>query len=114
MCMMSLMNGYSLPHSIHLWAAHEEPLGLPKDPAQAPTYGHLTPCPLALTQTASAPHPAQEPGLLALAMCAALGDLATKRAALDAIPRVCRTATTLFTFLSLLKVGVRGAACATM
>ena len=41
----------------------------------------------------------QGPGLFALAMCARLGDLATRRAAFAALNSVCRTASTLFEFV---------------
>lgn len=76
----------------------------------SPTH-HLPTICTALTPAPSLPAcslPTQDPGLFALAMCAALGDAPTKKAALEALPRVCRTATTLFTFLSMLKVGGKG------
>ena len=41
----------------------------------------------------------QGSGLFALAMCARLGDLATRRAAFAALSSVCRTASTLFEFV---------------
>ncbi|EFJ53052.1 hypothetical protein VOLCADRAFT_78678 [Volvox carteri f. nagariensis] len=40
--------------------------------------------------------PRQSTGIMVLAICARLGDLATRRAALAALPAVCRTASTLF------------------
>ncbi|KXZ51712.1 hypothetical protein GPECTOR_11g160 [Gonium pectorale] len=40
--------------------------------------------------------PRQSPGIFVLAICARLGDAATRRAALAAVPAVCRTASTLF------------------
>src|SRR5262245_63180519 len=42
--------------------------------------------------------PKNDPAIFALALCAALGDPATRRAAFDALPRVCRTGTHLFHF----------------
>ena len=42
--------------------------------------------------------PKNDPAILALAMAAGLGDEATRRAALDALPLVCRTGTHLFRF----------------
>ncbi len=42
--------------------------------------------------------PKNDPALFALALAAAHGDPATRRAALDALPRVCRTGTHLFHF----------------
>jgi 60 kDa SS-A/Ro ribonucleoprotein len=42
--------------------------------------------------------PRQNPGLFALAAAAGLGDVEGRRYALDALPRVARTGTTLFTF----------------
>ena len=42
--------------------------------------------------------PKNDPALFALAMAAGLGDEATRRAALDALPRVARTGTHLFQF----------------
>lgn len=42
--------------------------------------------------------PRQQPGLFALAAVAGLGDEPGRKAALTAIPQVCRTASTLFTF----------------
>eukprot|EP00198_Chlamydomonas_reinhardtii_P009143 XP_001698480.1 predicted protein [Chlamydomonas reinhardtii] len=40
--------------------------------------------------------PKQATGIVVLAMCARLGDPASRRAALSAVPAVCRTASTLF------------------
>ncbi len=40
----------------------------------------------------------ERPGVFALALAAAAGDEATRKAALDALPRVCRTSTHLFQF----------------
>ena len=42
--------------------------------------------------------PKNDPALFALALAAARGDVAGRRAALDALPRVCRTGTHLFHF----------------
>ncbi len=42
--------------------------------------------------------PKQDPAIFALALAAAAPDLATRRAALQALPRVCRTGTHLFQF----------------
>ncbi|KAI8921750.1 trove domain-containing protein [Entophlyctis helioformis] len=42
----------------------------------------------------------QDPGILVLAMCARLGDDATRTKAYDAVSTVCRIPTTLFQFLS--------------
>ncbi|KMO41309.1 RNA-binding protein [Methylobacterium variabile] len=42
--------------------------------------------------------PKQDPAIFALALAAASADLATRRAALSALPRVCRTGTHLFQF----------------
>lgn len=42
--------------------------------------------------------PKQDPAIFALALAAASADLATRRAALAALPRVCRTGTHLFRF----------------
>src|SRR6266576_3107820 len=42
----------------------------------------------------------QQPGLFALAVAASLGDDATRSHAFDALPRVARTASTLFEFLT--------------
>ena len=51
--------------------------------------------------------PKNDPAIFALAMAAASADEATKRAALDALPRVCRTGTHLFVFAQLVE-GFRG------
>lgn len=42
--------------------------------------------------------PKNDPAIFALAMCAGLGDEKTRRAALDALPEVCRIGTHLFNF----------------
>jgi 60 kDa SS-A/Ro ribonucleoprotein len=42
--------------------------------------------------------PKNDPAIFALAMCAGLGDEKTRRAALDALPEVCRIGTHLFSF----------------
>ena len=51
--------------------------------------------------------PKNDPALFALALAAGLGDVETRRAALDALPRVARTGTHLFQF-ALLVEGFRG------
>ena len=51
--------------------------------------------------------PKNDPALFALAMAAGLGDVETRRAALDALPRVARTGTHLFRFTQLVE-GFRG------
>src|SRR3989344_1872978 len=51
--------------------------------------------------------PKNDPALFALAVAAGLGDDTTKRAALNALPRVARTGTHLFTFLKNVQ-GFRG------
>ncbi len=51
--------------------------------------------------------PNNDPALFVLAMCAGLGDLDTRRAALAALPRVARTGTHLFHFLEFVE-GFRG------
>ncbi len=51
--------------------------------------------------------PKNDPALFALAMCAGLGDLDTRRAALTALPRVARIGTHLFHFLEFVE-GFRG------
>jgi 60 kDa SS-A/Ro ribonucleoprotein len=51
--------------------------------------------------------PKSEPSLFALAACAGLGDEATRRTALDALPAVCRTGTHLFQFARFVE-GFRG------
>lgn len=43
--------------------------------------------------------PKNNAAIFVLAMCAGLGDAATKKAALDALPKVCRIGTHLFSFL---------------
>lgn len=45
----------------------------------------------------------QQPAIFALALCMKEGDLETRRHAYDAIPVVCRTASTLFTLVSYLR-----------
>jgi len=44
--------------------------------------------------------PRQQPAIFALAAVAGLGDSAARKVALDAVPDVCRTATTLFQFVT--------------
>ncbi len=51
--------------------------------------------------------PKNDPALFALAMAAASSDEATRRAALDAVPAVCRTGTHLFRFATFVE-GFRG------
>ena len=51
--------------------------------------------------------PKNDPAVFALAMAAGTADEATRRAALDALPRVCRTATHLFQFVTFVQ-GFRG------
>jgi 60 kDa SS-A/Ro ribonucleoprotein len=51
--------------------------------------------------------PKNDPALFVLAMCAGLGDEATRRAALEALPRVARIGTHLFHFLEFVE-GFRG------
>src|SRR5688500_16849615 len=51
--------------------------------------------------------PKNDPALFALALAAGLGDEATRKAALDALPRVARTGTHLFQF-ALFVQGFRG------
>jgi 60 kDa SS-A/Ro ribonucleoprotein len=51
--------------------------------------------------------PKNDPALFALAMAAGLGDEATRRAALEALPRVARTGTHLFQFVRFVE-GFRG------
>jgi 60 kDa SS-A/Ro ribonucleoprotein len=51
--------------------------------------------------------PKNDPALFALAMAAGLGDEATRRAALEALPRVARTGTHLFQFATFVE-GFRG------
>ncbi len=42
--------------------------------------------------------PKNDPAIFVLALCAGMGDEATRKAALDALPQVCRTGTHLFMF----------------
>jgi 60 kDa SS-A/Ro ribonucleoprotein len=51
--------------------------------------------------------PKNDPAIFALAMAAGIGDEPTRKAALDALPRVCRTGTHLFQFASFVD-GFRG------
>jgi 60 kDa SS-A/Ro ribonucleoprotein len=51
--------------------------------------------------------PKNDPAIFALAMAAGLGDESTRREALDALPRVCRTGTHLFQFATFVE-GFRG------
>jgi 60 kDa SS-A/Ro ribonucleoprotein len=51
--------------------------------------------------------PKNDPALFALAMCAGMGNDATRKTALDALPRVARTGTHLFHFLEYVQ-GFRG------
>ena len=51
--------------------------------------------------------PRNDPAIYALAACAGLGDEHTRRAALDALPEVCRTGTHLFQFAGFVE-GFRG------
>ena len=51
--------------------------------------------------------PKNDPAVFALAACTGLGDEATRRAALDALPVVCRTGTHLFQFAQFVE-GFRG------
>jgi 60 kDa SS-A/Ro ribonucleoprotein len=51
--------------------------------------------------------PKNDPAVFALAMAAGLGDEATRRAALEALPRVCRISTHLFQFVTFVE-GFRG------
>lgn len=51
--------------------------------------------------------PKNDTAIFALALCASIGDDATRTAALDAIPKVCRTGTHLFSFAEYIK-GMRG------
>src|SRR5579863_5894451 len=57
--------------------------------------------------SASGSAPKNDPALFALAACAGLGDEATRRVALDALPAVCRTGTHLFQFAQFVE-GFRG------
>jgi len=51
--------------------------------------------------------PKNDPALFALAMAAGMGDEATRKAALEALPQVCRTSTHLFRFATFVE-GFRG------
>jgi 60 kDa SS-A/Ro ribonucleoprotein len=51
--------------------------------------------------------PKNDPAIFALAMAAGLGDEPTRKAALEALPRVCRTSTHLFQFATFVE-GFRG------
>jgi 60 kDa SS-A/Ro ribonucleoprotein len=51
--------------------------------------------------------PKNDPAIFALAMAAGLGDEATRRSALEALPRVARTSTHLFQFVAFVE-GFRG------
>lgn len=51
--------------------------------------------------------PKNTPAIFVLALCAARGDEVTRRAALDALPKVCRTGTHLFQFAEFVD-GMRG------
>lgn len=51
--------------------------------------------------------PKNDPAIFALALCAALGNPATRAAAFEAMPRVCRTGTHLFHFAAFVD-GLRG------
>lgn len=51
--------------------------------------------------------PSNTPALFVLAMCAGLGDISTKKAALDVLPKVARIGTHLFEFVSAIE-GFRG------
>ena len=51
--------------------------------------------------------PKNDPAIFALAMAAGIGDEATRKAALDALPQVCRTGTHLFRFATFVE-GFRG------
>jgi 60 kDa SS-A/Ro ribonucleoprotein len=51
--------------------------------------------------------PKNDPAIFALAMAAGLGDETTRKAALDALPQVCRTGTHLFQFATFVE-GFRG------
>ncbi len=51
--------------------------------------------------------PKNDPAIFSLALCTAVGDAATRRAALDALPRVCRIGTHLFHFAEYVD-GMRG------
>src|SRR5207237_6207662 len=51
--------------------------------------------------------PKNDPAIFALAMAAGLGDEATRKAALEALPRICRMSTHLFQFATFVE-GFRG------
>jgi 60 kDa SS-A/Ro ribonucleoprotein len=51
--------------------------------------------------------PKNDPAIFALALCTALGDTATRQAAFEALPRVCRTGTHVFHFAQYVD-GLRG------
>jgi 60 kDa SS-A/Ro ribonucleoprotein len=51
--------------------------------------------------------PKNDPAIFALALAASVGDDATRKLALDALPQVCRIGTHLFTFVEYIK-GLRG------
>ncbi|MDQ7037530.1 MAG: TROVE domain-containing protein [Anaerolineae bacterium] len=51
--------------------------------------------------------PKNDPAIFALALAASLGDDATRKYALDSLPKVCRIGTHLFTFVEYIK-GMRG------
>ncbi len=51
--------------------------------------------------------PKNDPAIFALALCASMGDDDTRKAALNAIPQVCRIGTHLFSFAEYIK-GMRG------
>jgi 60 kDa SS-A/Ro ribonucleoprotein len=51
--------------------------------------------------------PKNDPAIFALALAASVGDDATRKAALDALPKVCRIGTHLFSFAEYIK-GMRG------
>jgi 60 kDa SS-A/Ro ribonucleoprotein len=54
--------------------------------------------------------PKNDPALFALALAAGLGDVETRRAALEALPRVARTGTHLFSSRSMSRASAAGAA----
>jgi 60 kDa SS-A/Ro ribonucleoprotein len=51
--------------------------------------------------------PKNDPAIFALALAASMGDDATRKAAFDAVPKVCRIGTHLFTFVEMIQ-GMRG------
>jgi 60 kDa SS-A/Ro ribonucleoprotein len=77
---------------------------LTRDNAQAVERCILEDGARAVTETARVSEegraPKNDPALFALAMAAGLGDAPTRRAALDALPRVARTGTHLFQFVT--------------